>query len=344
MRTILDGRMRHGRMSAWKRTAQTVSFGFLAIVGLVAGSTVASAAADSQRAVKLGPKLLTISQTPTGWSVTSGGVNSGCLAQIPSTTGLTRTASADVQFNVPGGVANGFEEKLVVFSGPAKNAYARIVRGFVACKHINTKSGGLRWTGSFGQMSLASYGSRSEAFSATFRSARTSFNYVVVVAQVGNIIMVTSETFGGQPNLPQFEGYVTAAIAKVHGTVTTLGSAASAQASATTTTTTTSPPPPPSPTTTTVPPPPPPTTTPTTAPGRNTAASAPPGIAGPVPNVVGQNLSAAEATLLGDNLGYQTESSGLFGVVIASDWTVCSQSPSAGAVAASVNLVVARSC
>jgi hypothetical protein len=105
---------------------------------------------------------------------------------------------------------------------------------------------------------------------------------------------------------------------------------------------------PPSPTTTTpttaaaAPPPPPPP--PTTTPGRNDAASAPPGIAGPVPNVVGENLSPAEATLLGDNLGYTTESSGVFGVIVASDWTVCSQSPSPGSVAASVNLVVARSC
>jgi hypothetical protein len=60
--------------------------------------------------------------------------------------------------------------------------------------------------------------------------------------------------------------------------------------------------------------------------------------------VTGQNLSAAEATLLGDNLGYTTESSGLFGVVVASDWTVCSQSPGAGATATTVNLVVGRSC
>jgi hypothetical protein len=112
------------------------------------------------------------------------------------------------------------------------------------------------------------------------------------------------------------------------------------------TTTTTAPPPPP--TTTTAPPPPPTTTAPppppTTTPGQNTAAMAPPGIAGPVPNVVGANLAAAEATLLGANLGYQTESSGLFGVIEASGWTVCSQNPSAGSVATSVNLIVARTC
>lgn len=118
-------------------------------------------------------------------------------------------------------------------------------------------------------------------------------------------------------------------------------------AAPTTTTTTTTVPPTTTtttmlPTTTTVPAPPP--TSPTTTPGKSTAAEAPPGIAGPVPNVVGQNLSAAEATLLGDNLGYTTESSGLFGVVVASDWTVCSQSPGAGATATTVNLVVGRSC
>jgi PASTA domain-containing protein len=108
------------------------------------------------------------------------------------------------------------------------------------------------------------------------------------------------------------------------------------------TTTTTAPPPAPTTTTTTKPPPPSPPST--TAPGHHTAQSAPPGIPGSVPNVTGQNLDQAEGTLLSENLGYQTFGGGTFGVVIASDWTVCSQSPAPGTISASVNLVVARSC
>jgi beta-lactam-binding protein with PASTA domain len=63
-----------------------------------------------------------------------------------------------------------------------------------------------------------------------------------------------------------------------------------------------------------------------------------------VPNVSGEELDQAEATLLSDSLGYKVFGGGLFGVVIASDWTVCSQTPAAGTSASSVNLVVARAC
>lgn len=76
----------------------------------------------------------------------------------------------------------------------------------------------------------------------------------------------------------------------------------------------------------------------------NTPMSAPPGTASAVPNVAGEELDQAEATLLSDNLGYKVFGGGMFGVVIASDWTVCSQTPGAGTNANAVHLVVARAC
>ena len=68
-------------------------------------------------------------------------------------------------------------------------------------------------------------------------------------------------------------------------------------------------------------------------------------VSGPiVPNVTGQELDHAEATLRAGGLHYKVFGGGVFGVVVASDWTVCSQKPSGGTKASSVNLVVARSC
>jgi beta-lactam-binding protein with PASTA domain len=72
--------------------------------------------------------------------------------------------------------------------------------------------------------------------------------------------------------------------------------------------------------------------------------SAPPGTEGTVPNVSGEELDQVEATLQAEGLGWQVYGGGTFGVVIASDWTVCSQSPSSGSQATTVNLVVAREC
>jgi beta-lactam-binding protein with PASTA domain len=63
-----------------------------------------------------------------------------------------------------------------------------------------------------------------------------------------------------------------------------------------------------------------------------------------VPNVTGEELDQAEATLLSQNLGYKVFGGGVFGVLVAADWTVCSQSPAAGASADAVQLVVARAC
>lgn len=75
-----------------------------------------------------------------------------------------------------------------------------------------------------------------------------------------------------------------------------------------------------------------------------TAQSAPPGVISGVPNVSGQELDQAEATLQADNLGYKVFGGGALGVVVASHWTVCSQKPPTGTKANSLDLVVARSC
>jgi hypothetical protein len=63
-----------------------------------------------------------------------------------------------------------------------------------------------------------------------------------------------------------------------------------------------------------------------------------------VPDVVGQNLDQAEGTLSAQGIGNKVYGGGAFGIVIKSDWTVCSQNPLAGNEATSVKLVVARSC
>jgi hypothetical protein len=60
--------------------------------------------------------------------------------------------------------------------------------------------------------------------------------------------------------------------------------------------------------------------------------------------VVNEELDLAEATLLTDHLGYNVIGGGIFGVVVASDWMVCSQTPSAGTKATAVTLTVDRSC
>lgn len=76
----------------------------------------------------------------------------------------------------------------------------------------------------------------------------------------------------------------------------------------------------------------------------HTPTSAPPGAGGTVPSLKGEHLDQAEGTLLASSIGYKAFGGGAFGILDAANWTVCSQTPAAGVHAASVGLVVARTC
>jgi PASTA domain len=63
---------------------------------------------------------------------------------------------------------------------------------------------------------------------------------------------------------------------------------------------------------------------------------------GALPDLVGERLDVAESTLDDLGIAYEEIGGGTFGVVDASNWTVCAQDPGPGAAATSVELVVAR--
>jgi beta-lactam-binding protein with PASTA domain len=63
-----------------------------------------------------------------------------------------------------------------------------------------------------------------------------------------------------------------------------------------------------------------------------------------VPNVTGERLNVAEDRLDAVGLDYSASGGGTFGIVIRSNWTVCTQRPAPRHVASSVRLSVARSC
>ncbi len=63
-----------------------------------------------------------------------------------------------------------------------------------------------------------------------------------------------------------------------------------------------------------------------------------------VPDVRGDRLDLAEATLEARGLSYEIHGGGKLGVIDDSDWLVCDQNPSAGRKATKVELAVARSC
>jgi beta-lactam-binding protein with PASTA domain len=63
-----------------------------------------------------------------------------------------------------------------------------------------------------------------------------------------------------------------------------------------------------------------------------------------VPDVRGDRLDYAEAKLEAGNLSYEIFGGGKLGVIVESNWWVCSQKPGPGRWATKVRLVVAESC
>jgi hypothetical protein len=75
--------------------------------------------------------------------------------------------------------------------------------------------------------------------------------------------------------------------------------------------------------------------------------SPPSPVTGVVPDLAGARLDLAEHALDRLGLSHDTSGGGLFGVVVSSNWTVCTTTPAAGATISSgqkVRLFVDRSC
>ena len=286
---------------------------------IVGGAPAYASTVRSAQSPKLSPLLLTIGQMPTGWILNNSSSGGGPGGTCPKPKGFKISEDAPETFVGPNAQV---DEELTTYSVRAKLAFPKVVASIVACKRTKVASGDNKTVeASISQMSLPHFGNQSAAFEWRIAGSGKPVTIYELVIRSGNFVMAIDESSDGLPNVDQLESFTTSALAKLPAT------AVPPTISTATTVTT-----------------PPTTTTPTTAPNRSTAQSAPPGIAGPAPNVTGEELDQAEATLLAANLGYQTIGGGTFGVVIASDWTVCSQSPGAGTTASSVDLVVARSC
>lgn len=63
-----------------------------------------------------------------------------------------------------------------------------------------------------------------------------------------------------------------------------------------------------------------------------------------VPNVVGERLDVAEGQVKDAGLQYAEVGGGTFGIVVKSNWTVCSTDPASGSTASKVRLIVDRTC
>jgi len=172
----------------------------------------ASAFASTPR---LSAELLSVNQMPVGWSVdnSSSGSDVGCLANILEPKSIGQTSHASVFFAGNGNIPV-IEEALATFTN-AKTAYKKIVTTLNTCKRISGTRGGVKGTGTVGQMSFPHYGNASAAFSVSLVTQGMTIGEDVLVVRKGNVVMGIIEADVPPVDVSQFQGFTVKALANV---------------------------------------------------------------------------------------------------------------------------------
>jgi hypothetical protein len=188
------------------------TIGVAIAVALLMGimTNVASAAQP-----KLSSELLSVSQMPIGWSVdnSSSGGGVGCLANILEPKGIKQTSYASIDLDDNGNTPV-VEERLATYSN-ATTAYKKIVATLSACKHVSGTSGGVKGTGTVGQMSFPHYGTTSAAFAVSLLIQGTTLGADLLIVRKGNVVMGIEEVDIPPVDVSQFQGFVVKALAKI---------------------------------------------------------------------------------------------------------------------------------
>jgi hypothetical protein len=189
---------------------RTISVAVAVALSMGIMTSVASAAQP-----KLSSELLGVSQMPIGWSVDNSSSESGvgCLANVLEPKGIKQTASAGVSFDDNGNLPV-VNEKLSSFSNAA-TAYKKIVATLDGCRHVSGTSGGVKDTGTVGQMSFPHCGNTSQAFSESLVIQGTTVGVDLLIVRKGNVVMGIEEAGLPSVSVSQFQGFVVKALVKV---------------------------------------------------------------------------------------------------------------------------------
>jgi hypothetical protein len=152
---------------------------------------------------------------PTGWSIdnSSSGGGVGCLANILEPKGIKQTSYASIDLDDNGNTPV-VEERLATYSN-ATTAYKKIVATLSACKHVSGTSGGVKGTGTVGQMSFPHYGTTSAAFAVSLLIQGTTLGADLLIVRKGNVVMGIEEVDLPPVDVIQFQGFVVKALVKV---------------------------------------------------------------------------------------------------------------------------------
>jgi hypothetical protein len=185
-------------------------------------SSTSSVATSVAGGPDLSPKLLTVHDLPTGWSVytktsSSSSGTPDCLNAITAPS-ATRVAKAEAEFT---GGASGvpyLDEAIDAFpAGKAHDALLNIDNGVTGCKNISVNENGTTLTGSVGAMSFPSFGDESNAYQISLSAGQggITIGFDIVVVRKGDLLMGILLGDLGSPDVDTLQKIVQTAIAKV---------------------------------------------------------------------------------------------------------------------------------
>ena len=181
-----------------------------AVIVLTGSSTLSEASSP-----KLSGELLSVGQMPVGWSVdnSSSGSGIGCLSNLLEPKGLKQIAHASVAFDDNGGTPL-VDEKIAAYSN-SKTAYKRIVATLMSCKHVSGSSGGVKASGTVGQMNFTNYGDASTAFSVNLQIQGTTLDGDLLIIRKGAILMGIEQVDYPPIDINQFQSFIVKALHRI---------------------------------------------------------------------------------------------------------------------------------
>jgi hypothetical protein len=176
-----------------------------------------SSSAGAVTRSQLESKALSISNFPTGWSVSHsspGNRTGGCLSGVGHSLGR---GDVNVEVAFHDGRARGLGEGLTE-GAHAKADYAQANRIVALCKNLSLKLDGTTVTGTIGSMPFPMHGNQTNAYAATVHIDGVTIGIDYVFLRVGSVVAIIAfENNPGQPNPPLLHAYVVEAVNKIEG-------------------------------------------------------------------------------------------------------------------------------
>jgi hypothetical protein len=193
------------------------TFGLIAVFAIAGAALLAPSVsfASSISQAKLSSELLTVSQMPTGWtlsSTTDEGL--GCLHDLLEPAGVRQTHESQAYFLGTVEELPRFLEKIATYAN-AKTAYKKIIAKINSCHTTDGLLNGVQVTGTVAPMSFTHFGNASSTYAMTDSDIKGTLHYDYTIVRKGSVVAAFLE--GSFPSVipSEFQALVGKGVSKL---------------------------------------------------------------------------------------------------------------------------------